>query len=303
MSDNDNINISMLIGADTYWSIVQETVIRGPGPTAVESKLGYLLSGPLYNHTTSMTSSVFHFSSVSLYDSPNVMSSGDVWETDLVQNKQSSTFLQEYLRDSVTHQSDGTYLVKFLWKPNHPVLPTNKVTCERRVQSLTRKLNSTPDMLKVYNGIMEEQLRRGFIEKVPDSELNKPCHYIPHHGVHKDSATTPLRIVYDCSSREAKHLASLNDCLETGPLFLQQLPTILIRFCGHKFGMSADIEKAFLHVQLHHKDRDFTHFLWPCCPGEPESPLQTYRLKSCLVWISQLSIYVACCPPLSFNTV
>ena len=108
MSDNDNINISMLIGADTYWSIVQETVIRGPGPTAVESKLGYLLSGPLYNYTTSMTSSAFHLSSVSLYDSPNVMPSGDVWETDLLQNKQSSTFLQEYLCDSVTCQSDGT---------------------------------------------------------------------------------------------------------------------------------------------------------------------------------------------------
>ena len=107
----------MLIGADAYWSIVQKTVIRGPGPTAVESKLGYLLSGPLYNYTTSMTSSVFHLCSVSLYDSPNVMPSGDVWETDLVQNKQTSTFLQEYLCDSVTRQSDGTYLLKFPWKP------------------------------------------------------------------------------------------------------------------------------------------------------------------------------------------
>ena len=51
-------------------------------------------------------------------------------------------------------------------------------------------------MLQVYNGIIEEQLRRGFIEKVPGSELSKPCHYIPHNGVHKDSVTTPLRIVY-----------------------------------------------------------------------------------------------------------
>ena len=120
----------MLIGADAYWSIVQETVIRGPGPTAVESKLGYLLSGPLHSYNTSTTSSVFHLSSVSLYDSPSITPSGNVWEADLVPNKQSATFLQEYLRDSATRQSDGTYLVKFLWKPNHPVLPTNKSTCE-----------------------------------------------------------------------------------------------------------------------------------------------------------------------------
>ena len=278
-SDSDDINISMLIGADVYWSIVQEAVIRGPGPTAVQSKLGYLLSGPLYNYTTSTTSSVFYFSSASLYDSSDATPTEDVWETDFVQNKQSSTFLQEYLRDSVMRQRDGTYLVKFPWKPDHPVLPTNKSTCERRVRSLARKLNSTPGMLQVYNGIIEEQLKRGFIEKVPDSELSKPCHYIPHHGVHKDSVTTPLRIVYDCSSREAKHLASLNDCLETGPPFLQQLPAILLRFRAHKFGISADIEKAFLHVQLHHKDRDFTRFLWPYCPSDPESQLQTYRFR------------------------
>lgn len=83
----------MLIGADAYCSVVQETVIRGPGPTAVESKIGYLLSGPLYNYTFSMTSNLFHLSSVSLYDPPNVTPSGDVWETDLVQNKQSFIFL------------------------------------------------------------------------------------------------------------------------------------------------------------------------------------------------------------------
>jgi len=131
---------------------------------------------------------------MSLYDSPSVAPSGNVWDTDLVPSKQSATFLQEYLCDSVTRQSDNTYLVKFPWKPNHPVLPTNISTCERRVQSLACKLNNLPDMLKVYSGIIEEQLRRGFIEEVPDSELSKPCHYIPHHGVHKDSVTTPLRI-------------------------------------------------------------------------------------------------------------
>ena len=277
-SDSNSIHISMLVGADAYWSIVQETVIRGPGPTAVESKLGYLLSGPLYNYNMSGTSSVFHLSSVPLYDS-SAMASENVWETDLSPTKQSAAFLEEYLRNSVVHQSDGTYLVRFPWKPSHPVLPTNKATCERRLQSLTRKLSKTPDMLKMYNNIIEEQLKRGFIEKVPVSELTMPCHYIPHHGVYKDSATTPLRIVYDCSSREARHLASLNDCLETGPPFLQDLTAILLRFRAHRFGISADIEKAFLHVQLHPKDRDFTRFLWPCCPGDPESPLQTYRFR------------------------
>ena len=45
--DDGYSEITMLIGADYYWSIVQDNVIRGDGPTAVQSKLGYLLSGPV----------------------------------------------------------------------------------------------------------------------------------------------------------------------------------------------------------------------------------------------------------------
>ena len=56
ISDSNDINISMLIGANAYWSIVREAVVCGPGPTAVQSKLVYLLSGPLYNYRTSKTS-------------------------------------------------------------------------------------------------------------------------------------------------------------------------------------------------------------------------------------------------------
>ncbi|XP_071161033.1 calmodulin-alpha-like [Mytilus edulis] len=33
-------------GAYFYWDYIEDTVIRGKGPTAVTSKLGYLLSGP-----------------------------------------------------------------------------------------------------------------------------------------------------------------------------------------------------------------------------------------------------------------
>ena len=43
--------ITLLIGADHYWEIVEDHVIRSNGPTAVGSKLGYLLSGPLLEHT------------------------------------------------------------------------------------------------------------------------------------------------------------------------------------------------------------------------------------------------------------
>jgi hypothetical protein len=47
VTDDDTFNISLLIGADKYLDIVSNRVIRGNGLTAVQSKIGYLLSGPL----------------------------------------------------------------------------------------------------------------------------------------------------------------------------------------------------------------------------------------------------------------
>jgi len=50
-----NFDISLLIGANYYWQFVDNHIVRGEGPNAMQSKLGYLLSGPL---TTSITSQV-----------------------------------------------------------------------------------------------------------------------------------------------------------------------------------------------------------------------------------------------------
>ncbi|XP_070549920.1 uncharacterized protein [Ptychodera flava] len=47
-ADTEVVEIDILIGSDYYWSIIGDDIIRGPGPTAVSSKFGYLLSGPTH---------------------------------------------------------------------------------------------------------------------------------------------------------------------------------------------------------------------------------------------------------------
>ena len=43
-----NLQIDILVGTDYYWSIISNNVIRGAsGPVAIQSKVGYILSGPL----------------------------------------------------------------------------------------------------------------------------------------------------------------------------------------------------------------------------------------------------------------
>ena len=58
VTSDKNYTIPVLIGADYYWKFVQDTIIRGDGPTAQESKLGYLLSGPLSHSLSQAATSI-----------------------------------------------------------------------------------------------------------------------------------------------------------------------------------------------------------------------------------------------------
>jgi len=47
ITTDEMLEIYLLIGADAYWKLIQNNTVRGNGPTVVQSKLGYLLSGSL----------------------------------------------------------------------------------------------------------------------------------------------------------------------------------------------------------------------------------------------------------------
>jgi len=118
------------------------------------------------------------------------------------------------------------HVAKFPWKEDKPFLPSNFAISQKRTTNLLNKLRHTPALLKHYDSIIQEQEKRGFIEQISDhSTLN--VHYLPHRPVKKESTTTPIRIVYDCSCRENANAASLNDCLMVGPPFLNNLCAIL----------------------------------------------------------------------------
>ena len=173
-------------------------------------------------------------------------------------------------------------MARFPWKEQHPPLPTNFNICKRRTHSLVRRLSQTPNLLSKYSTIIADQLQRGFIEKVQEPNQSASIHYIPHHAVQKDSVTTPIRIVFDCSCSESTSSASLNDCLEPGPTLLNDLCSIILRFRVHNYSFATDIEKAFLHIRLHPDDRDYTRFLWLSNPNDINSHLTTYRFQAVL---------------------
>ena len=237
VTNDENFDISVLIGADFYWHFIQDTVVRGDGPTAVESTLGYLLSGPL-PLPQSVSTSCVQISSLSCITEDtdyNTFWKVESMGTTTTQNSDAE-FLRNYLNTKVTKQMDGSYTLKFPWKKDHPPLPSNYAICAGRTRSMAYRLAKTPNLLRMYNTIIEDQERRGFIERVVNNleHTATTTHYIPHHPVKKESSTTPIRIVYDCSCKQSSLSPSLNDCLDPGPPFLMDLCTILLRFRQHE---------------------------------------------------------------------
>ena len=142
-----------------------------------------------------------------------------MWSVEAIRTesqKSNRTFLQTYQASSIYQLLNDKYSAKFPWRQDKPDLPSNFNICQRRTKNLLTKLKLTPTLLKLYNDIILEQEHRGFIEQVTDS-CATAVHYLSHYPVKKDSPTTPIWIVYNCSCCENPHAASLNDCLMVGP--------------------------------------------------------------------------------------
>lgn len=111
---------------------------------------------------------------------------------------------------------------------------------------------------------MDEYFTLGHAERVPDADLNKPAEdsfYLAHHAVYKESASTPLRVVFDGSMKTTSGV-SLNDQLLVGPTVHPPLNDVLIRFRNHPCVLTTDVSKMYRAVTLTPEDRDFHRFLW-----------------------------------------
>lgn len=94
VTSDHQFKISILIGTDYYWAFIQDHIIRGEGPTAQQSKLGYLLSGPV---PRVIISSLQLTSSLPAPETPNLEQFWSVEAIGTTSDKSSeSPFLQTY---------------------------------------------------------------------------------------------------------------------------------------------------------------------------------------------------------------
>ena len=138
----DSINV--LIGSDYYWDFVTNEIVRGDfGPTAINSKFGWLLSGPAEFATsseTSVTNLIISGNSSGLFDhtqDPLVDTLKQFWETESIGIKGELECEQssDCFNDNVRFNGER-YEVELPWKENRPVISSDYELCVDRLKYL-----------------------------------------------------------------------------------------------------------------------------------------------------------------------
>ncbi|XP_052242090.1 uncharacterized protein LOC127852239 [Dreissena polymorpha] len=142
-------DISLLVGADHYWDIVKDHVVRGNGPTAVKSKIGYLLSGPM--PSTSHASADKHILNVLASRAPEHSILERFWSLENMgispcePDRKSVEYLQQYQATAIEYDN-GRYHAKLPWKQDHPALPTNHNIALKRTVGAIQRLCNEPEV-------------------------------------------------------------------------------------------------------------------------------------------------------------
>ena len=280
-------NLGMIVGVDNLFKfIVAERV--SDSMYMLPSVFGNLLAGSIPQSHVSDTAVTTILHVGNRRDPHDVHLNSTLerfWDLDAIGIKDKSTLEGNAVIDdfeSSISYGENRYEVALPWKQSHAQLYPNLNLAHSRLKTTVSKLIKDPERLHQYDKIIKDQLDAGFIEIVEDhgsvQTLGK-VHYLSHHAISKDSSTTPLRVVFDCSAKSSKHSPSLNECLYSGPCLSNDLCSVLLRFRVGQHACTTDISKAFLQVGLREQDRDFTRFLWPKDPRDPNSEIITYRFK------------------------
>ncbi|XP_068200743.1 uncharacterized protein [Palaemon carinicauda] len=130
-------------------------------------------------------------------------------------------------------------------------------------QLMPLKKYKDPQLFIKYQAILDEYIKEGFIKPVELEPHNDgQMHYLPHHPVLKSSTSTPMRIVFNASPKSGPNSRSLNESFYTGPNLASKIQSIILQFREKPFGLTADISKALLRIEITQKHRDYCQFLF-----------------------------------------
>lgn len=277
VNSDQQVQIDILIGLDYYWRLVKPNILSlSKDICAQETVFGWMVSGSVKQTGTRQDTVLVSHQLLCMND----LCCQKFWDLDCfgISDHEGSDTLSKGSRkvlddfNTSLRFENGRYTVHLPWKADkRGILENNLQSAERRADTLKRKMDSNPSLSSDYDKVLSDLENESIIHEVPRREedsagltgdSNIPIFYLPHRPVLKESSlTTKIRPVFDASAKGPNGV-SLNDCIEAGPNLLPNLAEILIGFRKWKYGVTADITKAFLQIRVTEDDQDVHRFLW-----------------------------------------
>ena len=181
------------------------------------------------------------------------------------------------VKGGIKQKQNGHLEMPLPFKQAKPELPNNKPCAEHRLRCLERRLRKDERYFNDYVTFMQDIIKRGDAEKVPEAELNnRPAWYIPHHGIYHPQKPHKIRVVFDCSAKFQN--TSLNEHLLSGPDLTNTLVGVLCRFRKGHVAIMCDIERMFHQFHVAPEDQDYLRFLW-WEGGNLDQPPSVFRMR------------------------
>ncbi|UYV64450.1 hypothetical protein LAZ67_3000767, partial [Cordylochernes scorpioides] len=284
--------IDVILGSDIVFNLIQEERRNGKEnePSAIHSKLGWLVYGPTSVSERQSFRNMAHFSSE--LESEDLIKR--FWELESIPleeipTKEEKDCESHYLKNVVRDES-GRYIVRLPFKESAEKLGKSKSIAISRFLNLEKRLEQNEKIYVQYKQFMNEYIRLGHMQ-ASCSLQTEPKYYIPHHCILK-AQPTKLRVVFDASTKTTTQI-SLNDLLHVGPKLQNNIFSILLKFRTNSVALVADIEKMYRQIRLHPDDIIYQTILWRDCK---DLELQEYNLLT-------VTYGLACAPYLAIRTL
>lgn len=295
-NDGTTVSPDLVVGQDYFWDFLSPAnMIKLPsGLFVISSVFGKMLGGSKMNPEQNQN---IEISSVCLTDQVQ-----NFWSLEHLAITEADTTNEDLhalqLFDESVTLENNRYHVRLPWKMEKPPLSSNFNVALKQLERNVVQLQNKPELLKMYNDIMEQQLSSHVLEEVTLDQFDGDViHYMPHHGVvTMQKTTTKLRVVINGSCPCGP--TTMNQCLHRGPMLLKNLCGILLRFRIKKIGLGGDLEKAFLQIGIKKEDRDACRILWLKDINKPVSADNVKILR-----FTRVLFGLICSPFLLNNTV
>jgi hypothetical protein len=259
-------NVDLLLGTDFMDGFVDVHTIRGGHgePIAKMNCFGWYVLGQLTPSDQSIQS--IDVGTMSVKENVDILLQQDqlgVKATKFCTCTDNELRENKFVR-SITESTtlvDGRVQVKMPWKERGPPKRSNYDIALKRMYSTEKSLKAKQCSLVVAEEV-RKLVDQGFVKEIPLKEVDhsKPEWYLPLQAVFTPDKTTKVRLVFD-SSCEGHDGLSLNDHLEKGPNYINDIPNVLAAWRWDNIAYSGDVRKMFNQILVHPDDQVFHRFL------------------------------------------